>query len=132
MIQNYSLLIHNLLNNAEEISSMLQKEVRLGAWLNAYLLASGLNQIVEDQIHRDPLSVGKISRNLSKLNVPGGLILTNAARKTEDILLDFEYIYLRRVRLLQSQQELASIVQDLADLVAGQASSSRPLLRRRK
>ncbi len=90
MIQSRSLLVQNLLNDAEEIGAMLSREVRLGAWLNAYLLASGLNQIAEDQLHPDPLNAGKIAKNLPRLKFPGSLVLARAAQKTGDILLDLE------------------------------------------
>lgn len=130
MIQSRSLLVQNLLNDAEEIGAMLLKEVRLSAWLNAYLLASGLNQIVEDQLHPDPLNAGKIAKNLPRLKFPGSLILASAAQKTGDILLDLEYKYPGSVRLLRCQQELAEIVQYLADIVTGQAAPSRPMLAR--
>jgi hypothetical protein len=53
------LLVHNLLNDLPGLGALLLREVRQGSWLNAYLLAAGMNQIVEDYLHPEPYFLGK-------------------------------------------------------------------------
>ena len=50
--------LHNLLLTGAELAALLAGEARRGAWLNAYLIGAGLNQIAEDELHRDPLLLG--------------------------------------------------------------------------
>ncbi len=119
------LLIHNLLMNFDDLSSLLVKEVRLGGWLNSYLLAAGLNQILEDHIHQDGFLTGKIARNLSRNHFPARSFLFGVTQKVGDILQNFENLHPKFNHLYHLQQELAGIVQDLADIVTQHAPSPR-------
>ncbi len=126
MSPNHPLMIYNLLNNFEDLCSLLIKEVRLGGWLNSYLLAAGMNQILEDHLHPDPLNTGKIAKNLVRLNLPAGGFLSAAALKAGEILLSLESLKPQSIKLFRLQQEFAGIVQSLADAVAGNTPSLRP------
>ena len=64
------LLVPNLLNDLTGLGSLLVREVRQGAWLNAYLLAAGMNQIVEDYLHPDPYFLGKAADYLARIRPP--------------------------------------------------------------
>ncbi len=119
------LLVHNLLINYDDLSSLLVKEVRLGGWLNAFLLAAGLNQMIEDHIHQDGFLTGKIARTISRNHFPAGLFLYGVTQKAGDIFLNFENLLFKSTRLYHLQQELAGIVQDLADIVTMEAPSPR-------
>ena len=47
----------DLLFSAAEIEEQLRLAIRERQWLDAYLLAAGLNQMVEDRLHPDPLQL---------------------------------------------------------------------------
>src|ERR1700690_1752029 len=53
------LLVRNLLNDLATLGPLLLDEVRRASWFNAYLLAAGMNQIVEDYLHPDPYFLNK-------------------------------------------------------------------------
>ncbi len=130
MILNSPLLIANLLNSFEEICAFLVKEVRLEAWLNAYLLAAGVNQVAEDHLHPDPFHMSKIAKNLVRLNLPAKVVLYDAAQKAGEIFTNLDSLQPGSIKLSSLQQKMSGIVQELADIVAGQASSSQPALLR--
>ncbi len=126
MFLNHPLLVANLLNTFDEIFALLTREVRLGAWLNAYLLAAGLNQAAEDFLHPDPLQTGKIAKNIVRLNLPARAVLCEATQKAGDLFTSVENLQPKLIRLLSLQQKLSGIVQELADIVIGETSSAQP------
>jgi hydroxymethylpyrimidine pyrophosphatase-like HAD family hydrolase len=58
---------HNLLRDLDALSRLLVSETETGSWLNAFLVAAGMTQIVEDRLHRDPFSSRKVARNLEPM-----------------------------------------------------------------
>src|SRR5579859_5152673 len=78
--------ICNLLNNLEELKQLLLAAVQGESWLNAFLLAAGMNQIVEDYLHPDPLMVGKSKKYLSHLARPIRLPAVWSAEVAEVVL----------------------------------------------
>ena len=64
------LLLTNLLNDLETLCGLLVERVAIGDELNSYLLAAGAQQIVEDYLHRDPLSLSRGAARLERLE-PG-------------------------------------------------------------
>ncbi len=73
------LLLTNLLNDLEALADRLPERAAEGDLLNAYLLAAGMLQIVDDHLHRDPLllrrAAGRVGR---KLPGPWGRVGTAA------------------------------------------------------
>src|SRR4051794_40168170 len=57
---------HDLLRPLLELSGLLVEEVHSGSWLNAYLLAAGVNQVIEDYLHSDPLRLGELAAHLRR------------------------------------------------------------------
>src|SRR5690349_14212649 len=49
------LLLTNLLNDLDTLCTLLAERIAIGDVLNAYLLAAGLRQVVDDHVHRVPL-----------------------------------------------------------------------------
>ena len=74
------LLLHNLLNDLSTLGPLLLEEVRQGSWLNAYLLAAGIHQILEDYLHPDPYFLGKVSGYLARIRPPVGRQAARIAR----------------------------------------------------
>ncbi|MBN9391444.1 MAG: hypothetical protein J0I20_25660 [Chloroflexi bacterium] len=66
------LLLPNLLNDFESLATLLAERVNQEDWLNAYLLAAGMNQVLDDYLHPDPFQLSKIAKNLGRLAWPLG------------------------------------------------------------
>src|SRR5207248_11381433 len=58
------LQLPNLLNDIEALTALLVGQIESAHWLDAYLLACGIDQILEDALHRDLLMLGRITRQL--------------------------------------------------------------------
>src|ERR1700730_14829548 len=56
--------LHNLLNDATTLADLLVDQCAAGQWLDAYLLAAGLDQILEDALHPDALALHRIANRL--------------------------------------------------------------------
>jgi hydroxymethylpyrimidine pyrophosphatase-like HAD family hydrolase/hypoxanthine phosphoribosyltransferase len=125
MIDNQPLLLSNLLNSFDELCSLLTQEVRLGRWLNAYLLAAGVNQVIEDHLHPDPLHMGKIAKTVARTNLPGRIFFGKAVQKVDDMIINLEYLRPQSIRLSQLQQRFANIVEELADILTGHMSATQ-------
>ena len=54
------LLIRDLLLDFDELSALLGTELSREHWLDAFLLAAGMNQILEDHLHRDLADLDRI------------------------------------------------------------------------
>lgn len=115
--QDSPLLVHNLLNSLADLALMLPGEVERAAWLNAYLLAAGMNQIVEDQLHPDPLLLGKAAKYLGRIQGPAGLWAARAARRICSSLLLVRSWGRQTRKLAQYQADLANLVQLLAEKI---------------
>lgn len=112
----------NLRLNADELASLLCDAVRRRAWLDAYLFATGLNQIAEDYTHRDVLLLGTIGEHLLW---NGGAMSTLAGRTaavTASLVLD------TRSRLSPSEvrawpRRLPALVLSLAELAVAESAA---------
>jgi hydroxymethylpyrimidine pyrophosphatase-like HAD family hydrolase len=112
------LLVHNLLNDLTGLGSLLVREVRQGSWLNAYLLATGMNQIVEDYLHPDPYFLGKAADYLARIRPPAGPLAARTARGIATAMARI-HSHQRPARdLLDWHADLAAFVQQLSDIVA--------------
>jgi hydroxymethylpyrimidine pyrophosphatase-like HAD family hydrolase len=56
--------VTNLLCGADELTARLRVTLADEQWLNAYLLAAGLGQLVEDRLHPDPLLMNRVAKYL--------------------------------------------------------------------
>lgn len=111
------LLVHNLLNSLADLASLLPRELEKGAWLNAYLLVAGMNQIVEDELHPDPLLLGKAAKYVSRIQGQAGLWAARAARMASSAILLVRSLSHQSRSLVRWQANLAMLVQQLAEKV---------------
>jgi hydroxymethylpyrimidine pyrophosphatase-like HAD family hydrolase len=112
------LLVHNLLNDLTGLGSLLSRELRQGSWLNAYLLAAGMNQIVEDYLHPDPYFLGKAADYLARIRPPAGPLAAGTARGIATAMARI-HSHQRPARyLLDWQADLAAFIQRLAEIAA--------------
>jgi|GEM_PF-783272 len=87
--------------------------------LDAFLLAVGMNQVLEDYLHRDIFALAQVSRNLprllpSRLGHPGAA----AARRSAQAFSYIRALLPGERRLIKCQQVLSAFVQQLADQIA--------------
>ncbi|HSS59978.1 MAG TPA: HAD hydrolase family protein [Candidatus Limnocylindrales bacterium] len=68
---NPELVVADLLHDFGELAELLAGELERERWLDAFLLAAGMNQVVEDHLHRDPGSLRKVAANLRLASGPG-------------------------------------------------------------
>lgn len=76
----------NLLNDLETLSQQMVDEVLQVDWLDAYLLAAGMDQVVQDYLHPDILMLHKAAGYLSAIRKPMGTYLAAVAHATGNAL----------------------------------------------
>jgi hydroxymethylpyrimidine pyrophosphatase-like HAD family hydrolase len=125
-----SLLGINLLLDLQELAGLLAANLDDGGTLDAFLLAAGMNQIIEDYLHRDFLQLRRTAPHLAGLAFPVGqaaaAVLTAAAGLGDA---------LRRAgpgerQVLPFQRRLSVLVQLLAIDVVRTSAVSSDLTRR--
>ena len=65
------LLLHDLLLDFDGLDLLLGQQADKGRWLDAFLLAAGMNQILEDHLHRDFAELDRVTKTLAELGGPG-------------------------------------------------------------
>jgi hypothetical protein len=109
---------HNLLMTLSELAPYFPDQLRRGAWLNAYLIGAGMNQIAEDYLHRDPLLLGAIGEHL--LAEPGrARWIAGKWAESAAAVVQETRIHRRSSRApLEWQHSIGTFVEALADVVA--------------
>ena len=121
------LLLHNLLNDFEALARLVWTEVARDSWLNAYLLAVGLNQVLEDYLQREPYAIGKLSTYLTRLPEPGRRVVRAGLDRSAIGARWLRSAPPARHRLKGLQAELAELVADLAEAaLAAESVTSDP------
>jgi adenine/guanine phosphoribosyltransferase-like PRPP-binding protein/hydroxymethylpyrimidine pyrophosphatase-like HAD family hydrolase len=124
------LAVTNLLVDLDELGSLLNDAVCRRDWLDAFLLAAGINQIVEDCLHEAPYPLDDAGLLLSKGASPvahlAGRALAGSARGLR--YLDGRFHDAKRVLAWQGQ--VAAVVDDLADVVIAYAEGPPELIDR--
>jgi hypothetical protein len=118
--------LHNLLLTGAELAALLPGEARRGDWLNAYLIVAGLNQIAEDELHRDTLLLGAIGDHFVSMGGRPHRIVGRGAESTAAAVQRTRSTRRSWRALLAWQRSLAGLVDVLADRVVGVAPSERP------
>ena len=111
------LLVHDLYHDFEGLGPLLFSELSRGAWFNAFLLAAGMNQTVEDYLHPDPYRLNKGAGYLSDLRRPLGPLAASAARASAMAIVRMRRLRPSHRRLAAWQAELAALVGQLAEVV---------------
>jgi hypothetical protein len=73
-------MIYDLQHNLDELANLFRFELQHRSWLNAYLLAAGMNQIVEDYLHTNLPPFGRATNYLQSLPAPMGPFFTSCSR----------------------------------------------------
>ncbi|MDP9248573.1 MAG: hypothetical protein M3O95_10875, partial [Candidatus Dormibacteraeota bacterium] len=111
------LLLIDLLNDFAELSALFGEVVRRGAWLDAYLLGCGMNQIVEDYLYADAYLLRRGTAYLATIPGPVGALAAGTVRG-----IDATYVRLRNLlpqirQIARWQVELSTLIEHLARLV---------------
>ena len=124
----------DLLLDLDEISGLLADELAGGNCarssrkehaLDAFLLAAGMNQIVEDYLHRDVYSLGRGAVRIGEfVHSPAGSLASATARLARSAGLAVRARSARQRSLVHWQGELASLVGRLAENVAAEVERS--------
>jgi hypothetical protein len=109
------LLVADLLSDAGTLTALLRQALRDQQWLDAFLLAAGLGQLIEDRLHRDRLLLDRAASYLRRLpSRPARL--AGAAAGAGAALLRCGRTPARR-RLRRALRALTPLIAELADRV---------------
>jgi hydroxymethylpyrimidine pyrophosphatase-like HAD family hydrolase/adenine/guanine phosphoribosyltransferase-like PRPP-binding protein len=112
-----ALVLGNLLNDLPVIATLLAREVKRRGWLDAYLLAAGLSQIVEDHLHPALQRVDLVARHLDVQTGRGARLGAKAARTTTCAMSTLAASPGSRVALRRWRVQLGALLEGLADRV---------------
>jgi hydroxymethylpyrimidine pyrophosphatase-like HAD family hydrolase len=119
------LLVANLLGDLNAIADLLAREIERESWLNAFLLAAGLNQIAEDYLHENSISLARVARHLQRVAPrPLGTIAAAAIRTTDVVAWTARTLPRSERRAAAWQRRAGALVDGLADAVVTQPSSA--------
>lgn len=110
-------MIYDLLHNLDDLARSFRFELQQRSWLNAYLLAIGISQVVEDYLHSKLPLFGKTMRYLQALPAPVGPILTSFAKNVNKYWLSINEKKRATRKLVDWQQKLAKLIYELAEVV---------------
>ncbi|HEY7350652.1 MAG TPA: hypothetical protein VH599_20245 [Ktedonobacterales bacterium] len=115
---------------AEKLAGSLQESNT--HLLDAFLVAAGMNQILEDYLHRDVFALTKVSRNLPHMfSPPFGDGAAAASKQVARTLSYTRALLPGEQQLVKQQRTVAAFVQQLADHLArsiGPEASNIPTL----
>ncbi len=118
------LLVANLLNDLDGLAALLRDELARESWLNSFLLAAGMNQIVEDHLHQSAISLGRVARHMRRIGPPPFGHMAAAGVRAADLSFGAaRNLASSERRSVEWQRLAASLVGGLADAVAAGPSS---------
>jgi hydroxymethylpyrimidine pyrophosphatase-like HAD family hydrolase len=111
------LLVADLLSDGATLAGLLRQALRDQQWLDAFLLAAGLGQLIEDRLHRDRLMLQRAASYLQdRPSRPARL--AGATAGAGAAVLRFGTAPARR-RLVRALDALTPLIAALADRVLG-------------
>ena len=113
------LVVIDLLQGADGVATLLERAVTRGGWLDAYLLAAGLGQMVEDHLHPDRWQLHRARAYLTT----SGSAVARAAGLAAGLS---DRLALPPHPLLVARDAVASLTARLAELVITGAEPTPP------
>jgi hydroxymethylpyrimidine pyrophosphatase-like HAD family hydrolase len=114
-------LVTDLLSSAETLAERLRDALRDEHWLDAYLLAAGLGQVVDDRLHADFLLFHRAASYLGGKPSRQALLAATAASRVGKLCAVVRAGSPATRRLAQARQSLAELTSLLADQVLAPA-----------
>jgi hydroxymethylpyrimidine pyrophosphatase-like HAD family hydrolase len=113
------LVVPNLQADLAALAPLLVREVSRGHWLDSYLLAAGMNQVVEDYLHGEMYPFNQAAEYLAGRSLPLGWMAGRVARGVAVAGWAIDERRPTTPRVVRWQRELATLVDALAALVRG-------------
>lgn len=113
-------MIYDLLHPLDDLADMLKYALMKKWWMNAFLVAAGMNQITEDFLHPDPLMLQKSEKYIQKIRGTFGNILVNTVNNLAKGTQRVSELKPSTQVIKQWQQQLAALVNDLALVTTGE------------
>lgn len=112
------LLVTNLLGDLDDLANLLAGELERASWLNAFLLAAGLNQIAEDHLHERAISVARVVRHVRRVAPrPLGAVAAVALGAAAFTTRRMRSLSAGERRIVSWQRTAEAVVDALADAV---------------
>jgi hydroxymethylpyrimidine pyrophosphatase-like HAD family hydrolase len=118
-------LSSSLLHTLSELTAALPTLIAQGAWLDAFLVAAGSNQIVEDFLHPDPLSAGSGAKYIERLHPRLGPPAGHAIRATAGAVATLLASRRQGGGIAEYQENLGLLVEGLSSQVISQIAPGR-------
>src|SRR5713226_3900401 len=119
------LLVTNLLNDLDTLASLLRVAIDQESWLNAFLVAAGMNQIAEDHLHQGDLSLPRVARHVRRVAPPPfGVMAAAAVRSFDASLWATRSLPVSDRRTIAWQRRLETLLEELADAVVSPPSTA--------
>lgn len=114
--------VDDLFLDAAQVVTRLRRAVEVGDWTDAYLFAAGLSQLVDDDLHPDPLSLERAAAYLKSRGSRGGTASAAVARVGARAIAPVCRVGRRR-ELRARRASLRSLLDALADMVIDPATA---------
>jgi hydroxymethylpyrimidine pyrophosphatase-like HAD family hydrolase len=121
----------NLLNDLDGLTGHLLHAVAGQRWVDAFLFAAGLNQIVEDDLHGDKISLSRVARHVNRLfKGPLGAAAAAGVRTADAARWRYRTLPTSDRSSLDWQRRVAALCDQLADAMvsAPERAQARQLL----
>lgn len=118
------LLLYDLLLDLETLGARLLEQIDRQAYLDAFLLAAGMNQVVEDALHPDPLFANRVARALRARGERPARIAADLLAASGQAVVTIRSGAPALARLSAWQRSHERLVDRLADAVVGAAGAA--------
>jgi hydroxymethylpyrimidine pyrophosphatase-like HAD family hydrolase len=119
-VRRAPLRVANLHNPLAELARFLVSTLEQDAWFDSFLLAAGMNQLVDDHIEPDPLSLGRASSYLAKsAGAPGRAVAVALTRPAGGLLVRASALRPSRDAVPRLAAVIERSLEGLADLATG-------------
>ncbi|HEV8637803.1 MAG TPA: hypothetical protein VG370_26595, partial [Chloroflexota bacterium] len=118
------LVLPNLLTTFAQLAHLLEGELPRGAPLNSFLLAAGMNQILEDYLHPEPWPLALLPSYLERIGAPVGPVASSAARALAAVCAILRGRRRGTAALTPWQAALSALTERLADAVVRSGGSA--------
>jgi hydroxymethylpyrimidine pyrophosphatase-like HAD family hydrolase len=121
------LTVANLLHDLDGLRELLQVQLDASAWSDAFLLAAGMHQVVEDWLHRQLPALGTCATKLAYLPGRAGRWGARGAREVSQVGLQIRARTPHERPVITWQSHFGHLVQVLADYIAAESLGEQPV-----
>ncbi len=114
------IIVRNLLNDLAGLAEALKTAIAAEDWLNAFLFAAGMWQIVEDYLHSDPLSLQRAEKVFEGLTHPLVMLPQGSVRLARQVETSVFRLAWQYRQVLRWSAAWAELVEALASAAVAQ------------